>query len=160
MKFTITLHPVSLAVGAAALGGVLWLVSAVQAPASTGAATARAVSQIPLTISNPIEVKGVPVPGNAVRIVEGTPYVVPAGRILVLTALGRAEVTLGLCTLQFDGQTVATAEPNSSTAAGAKCSMVELPPGLVAASGSTVTVQYQFSPSNPGAQAWGYLTAP
>jgi hypothetical protein len=68
MKFTITLHPVSLAVGAAALGGVLWLVSAVQAPTSHAAA-----GQIPVTLGAPIEVTGIPTPGQIIRLTNAVP---------------------------------------------------------------------------------------
>lgn len=179
MKFTITLHPVSLAVGAAALGGVLWLVSAVQAPASTGAATSRAVSQVPLTISNPIEVKGVPVPGNMVTIKEGTPYVVPTGRVLVLTALGAVSSTL-VCSsgcsnatevaLLLDGQVEVTTPnatglvaSNGSLAAmaafsfGEGTSMHALPVGCAAKGGVTVTVA---AGGGNIARAWGYLAVP
>jgi hypothetical protein len=65
MKLTVTLHPLSLAVGAAALGGVLWLVSAVQAPASHASP-----GQVPVTLGAPIEVKGIPV--VAARAIKAT----------------------------------------------------------------------------------------
>jgi hypothetical protein len=159
MKFTITLHPVSLAVGAAALGGVLWLVSAVQAPASTGAATARAVSQVPLTISNPIEIKGVPTPGSMVQIREGTPYVVPVGRVFVLTALGLADLGPSIVTVNVNGVQEATVVAYYGGTLKMDLLMDELPAGLTAPAGAIVSVVSGGGPNTLG-RAWGYLAVP
>lgn len=152
MKFTITLHPVSLLVGAAALGGVLSLVSAVQAPASTGAATARAVSQVPLTITNAIEVKGVPVPENMVQIKEGTPYVVPAGRMFVVTALGSSYGAAQQGWLNVNGQTELLVNLNGNIPSG---NIIAVPTGLSIPGGATISVHG----TGQLGRAWGYLAA-
>jgi hypothetical protein len=105
------------------------LISAAQAPAvNPGAPVLRQASQVPLVITNPLEVQGIPVPANMVQIKEGTPYAVPAGRTFVLTALG----TFGscTCTLFVDGNTEAVTTGL----------IAAMPAGLAVPPASTITV--------------------
>jgi hypothetical protein len=155
MKFTITLHPVSLAVGAAALGGVLWLASAVQAPASHAAA-----GQVPVTLGAPIEVKGIPTPRQIVRLSDGDfPYTVPPNRAFVITAcVPRANTPPPYCNLLIGGQQVAFIFIDTNGGSGG-LHTTRFGSGLVAKSGETVTLTYAGSGTGTtNATLIGYLS--
>src|SRR5688572_20767542 len=129
-------------------------------PVSAGGATLLAVAFALLTLSawqtpapaQPIvsarAIAGIYDPHSAVVIREGTPYVVPAGKLLVFTGLG---TTLGgIVGLYIDGGL----ETSASYGSAGNPSVVAIPPGLTAGAASVVTVG--FSSSSTG-RAWGFL---
>jgi hypothetical protein len=158
---TITLHPVSILVGAALVGAFMLVSSAMQASAATvtqGAALARPVSQVPLTIDNDVSVLGVPNPKTAVVVYGGSPYVVPAGKRLVVTGLGFATHQYNDVVLRING--IAEVAVSSGGSASSAVPVVVVPTivplaqNLVVSTGYTVTLT-----TNPlsEARAWGYL---
>ena len=93
---------------------------------------------------------------NAVIVVEGQPYTVPSGRLLVLTAMGSSQVNTGSSStsLRINGTQHADAWWPTSDAT---TSILPLPSPLVAPSGTTVEV-INGAPGVPDdARAWGYL---
>lgn len=95
-----------------------------------------------------------PHPRDMVQIKEGTPYVVPAGKQLVLTGLGTTSTGSTLVTLLVGG------EPELRSYSwfgqvGAQVSVGAVPTGFTVQAGTTV----QAADGQPGldARAWGYL---
>jgi hypothetical protein len=84
------LHPLSALAGAGLLGLGLLAAGAVQ------------VQRIP-TNRGPLHAAGVPAPKEMVVIKEGTPLVVPAGKLLAVTCLGGTYDNVQ-ATLRVDGQ--------------------------------------------------------
>lgn len=162
---TISLHPASAVVGAAFVGVVLLVTGAMQAPAATatqGGPLPRPVGGLPFTIDGAVTVLGIPNPRQAVVIKDTTPFVVPPGKVLQITALGLAEFYFNKhISLLIDGVTEVSAfcggADGSSVTGGPLLSpsMTTLPSILVVTAGKQVTVA-----SAPGTapRAWGYLT--
>ena len=140
-QIKITIHPFSALIGAAIVCLTMITVGAVTVQ---GSSSTRDVSAI--------EVVSDPHPRDYVRIVAGTPYTVPAGKVLVVKQLGLMALgssTGSLITLSIDGVVVATV---------AHFYMSDLQsvyePGLAAQGGSQVVVA---TASNYLAGALGYL---
>ena len=96
-----------------------------------------------------------PHPRDIVLIVPGTPYLVPAGKILSITALGAKQGASNVyVTLVVDGNSAVTASADIS-AGSTGVSMKPLPHGPVAGGGSIVEVSDNFSGAY--GRAWGYL---
>ena len=147
-QLNITIHPFSALAGMALLG--LVFVTAGAMPLQSSAST-RDVSAIEVVSPWPSK--------DVVRIYDTSPYVVPAGKNLVLTALGNLAIG-GTPRILIDGNTEiqvnwhdkASVTQQSSWAypSNAFTSMLDLPaPGLIALSGQTV--------STVEGRAWGYL---
>ncbi len=83
-----------------------------------------------------------------VVIREGMPFVVPPGKILVLTALGATSPDSATVTIDQTTEAIA----RGHTELGNATSMKLLPPGLTAREGQTVAVG-----NSVFARAWGYL---
>ena len=108
-------------------------------------------------------------PRDWVQIEEGVPYVVPAKKLFVPTALGAIleppPSQDDLTTLRVDGVDMASAitatyisGSNGMTAFGSGANMKPLPRGLSVPAGSTVEVAGGVRSSTPDdARAWGYL---
>lgn len=140
------LHPLSLAVGAG-LALAAAILSAQQFPSHNAVEVVR--------VREPVAVRGIADPQQAVRITEGQPYAVPAQKLLVLTALGSIEYPHN-CRLMINGSVEARTKEYGS--GGIWPSMVELPlPGLVAREGDTIEV-VGGNTSTGDVRAWGYLT--
>jgi hypothetical protein len=126
------------------VGGIALLTMSQGGPPSVGA-----------TSTPKIEV--VPHPRQMIRIREGTPFSVPAGKVLVLTALGTTVGGGSGDSVQYmvdghqEGQT--SAWRNSTIAPS---SMTELPEGRSVQAGSTVAIHSTLG-GNEG-RLWGYLT--
>jgi hypothetical protein len=143
---TIQLHPLSVLVG-------------------LGIATLAfvAMAQSPTPIDPVLHPRSLPQPVIAARdmvqIKEGTPFVVPASKILVITGLGRRTYSLnGVAQLSIDGVVEAEVTTgyfltNGGYSASDTASIKALPVGLSVHEGSTVAV----SAGNTDARAWGYL---
>lgn len=106
----------------------------------------------PTGMAYPPRIEYGPHPRDMVQIVEGTPFIVPAGQIFVLTAMGTTFGN-GNCILQLNGQ---TSELGAWNASGSTMGMHEVPMGFTVPAGSSISLLNQ---SNPGtARAWGYLS--
>ena len=91
-------------------------------------------------------------PRDFVRIEEGTPYVVPVGRILVVTALG-AKGSHGTIEFRVNGVFEVVVKGSGGEWAP---TVAELPtPGVAAAAGDSVEVDASGVGSD--GRAWGYL---
>ena len=147
----ITVHPSSTLLGALALATVLIVAGAMQAPTASGhRAVQSPVMDLGLTIDGSVHVEGIPRPEEMMRIEEGTPFTVPAGKALVLTALGSAQGG-SMTTLLVDG--VAEFE-KAMTTSPTPGSMMFVPAGFRIDAGSVVTVSTGFPADG---RAWGYL---
>ena len=136
------IHSFSALAGAGALGLLMMVAGAMQVPRSLAADTVLG--------PGPIQVAGIPDPRQMLVIREGTPYVVPPGKVLAITALG-ALLNGIVVTLSVDGQQEITSVANMPTAGPGTINPV--PPGLTARAGSTVEVQT----GGIYGRAWGYL---
>lgn len=124
----------SLALGAAVCAGLM-LLMAQSAPGFNQA----------------VRVQYGPHPRDMVRIKEGIPFVVPAGRILVVTGLGDAVGSGGAKWLIVNGQNELSMTPVFSQTPP---SVAEVPTGLTVAAGSSVDV----IGGGGAARAYGYLS--
>ncbi len=150
----ITLHPLSIAVGAALLGIILMTSGAVQVQALVGSP------------SRPLVIAGVPTPAQMVWVPEDQPLVVPKDKVFVATGIAStANNTDGghkVIEVQFDGTTVllgTLSRPSGSNISGSGPSIPQIPPGLVAKAGTTVSVKESSSTAANPAKAvlLGYL---
>lgn len=139
MTTVLRFHVASAVLGALGLGIVLLAASA----ASPG---------LP---PRPIEVAGIPVPKDMVQIKSGTPYVVPTGKVFVLTGLGGTTYASVIIELTVNGQSEVITNPSSSSLNGLP-SVQSVPAGFTAPGGSTVEVGPSGGLGPPG-RAWGYL---
>lgn len=99
-------------------------------------------------------------PSDYVQILEGTPYIVPAGKLLSFTALGGnvEPPSPEWAQLLVDGVPFAGAYMNVlSGASGNGSTMKRLPPGLTADAGSVVTISTTGIPGVNDGSAWGHL---
>lgn len=125
--------------GIAAAGGLLLLMGA-----------AQAIQPIKLfTINGPVEVTGIPRPDQLMRVVEGTPFVVPTGKLFVVTGLGSTGHAYApgpdkRVAISFNGTAVLEAMiydwQGGGSYGGGGPAVPEVPRGLVAAEGTSVTV--------------------
>jgi hypothetical protein len=149
-QINITIHPFSALAGMALLG--LVLVTSGAMPLQ-GSSSTRDVSAIEVVSPWPSH--------DVVRIYDTSPYVVPAGKNLVLTALGNLGIG-GAPRILIDGNTEIQVNWHDKASqtfdhgwawaypSNAFTSMLDLPaPGLIALSGQTV--------STVEGRAWGYL---
>jgi len=120
----LNLHPMSALVGA----GVVLLAGVLSAQHVANRFVAVRVLETPS-----LEVS--PHARDAVRVSEGAPFTVPAGRILVVTALGTENYPNDDVGFSINGATVMAGEANSST--GGIC---RIPFGLTAVGGDAVDV--------------------
>jgi hypothetical protein len=144
----IELHPVSLAVGS-----------------GVAALAFLAMSQAPVT---PVAVRGVQYaahPRDYVQIEEGTPFVVPAGKLFVPTAIGTqppmlVSATWELLSFTVDGVVQFSSWKalvgNGQEVVGNGSSMRGLPTGLAVPSGALVEVRDSNS-SVLDSRVWGFL---
>jgi hypothetical protein len=93
-----------------------------------------------------------PNPRDMVQIREGMPYVVPAGKLFVLTGLGMAG-NLGFTSLTVNGQTEAASYTGCSN--GGPATVAPMSPGFSVTAGSTIDISGHGSGE---ARAWGYLS--
>ena len=100
----IQIHPLSALAGAGILGLVLLATSASQAHPTTFPANPF-----------PVTVEGIPTPQQMMRVVEGQPFTVPAGKVFVLTGLGKAGSGGQLISFQVDGVTEVSIRLNRAT---------------------------------------------
>jgi hypothetical protein len=112
------------------------------------------MSQAPPLNARGIVVQYGPEPRDMVQISEGAPYVVPAGKLFVLTAVGGTNWVQ--VQLRLDGQPVLIADAGLSALSTTGTSMVAPPPGFTAPGGTTVDILRLGGSSGP-ARAWGYL---
>ena len=135
---TIQLHSLSLLVGAL----VAVCVAVTMAPTPPMPSTQ--------TISNGL------VPAHSmVQIKEGTPYVVPASKVLVITGVGSTFIGGNYgCTLSVNGvQEIMTVAPQN-LGSGELRSVVSVPIGFAIPAGSVVTVYDSYLGQG---RVWGYL---
>jgi hypothetical protein len=139
------LHPVSLVAGAAL--AVLAFVAMAPAP--------------PPPSAQPIYNGLVPAVAM-VQIQEGVPYVVPAGKMLVITGIGASNFACTSCAstpvLRVNGvPTCATAiGPGTGADSAGASSVSPVPIGLAIPAGAIVDVD-DASPFSVTGRAWGYL---
>ena len=137
-----TTGAISGAIGAAVATAVLLSNQVMQ-----GGAVAADLGEIDrVAIVNPVKIQGVPTADQMVRIPEGSPFVVPAGKAFVATGLGRSTGSGTLVWIRIDGLPVwfGSITSNAETTHS-------VPPGIVAAAGSTVEA------SGKAAMVLGYL---
>lgn len=136
------IHPVSALLGALSVIATLTLVGASQAPV-----IAAAMHRV--AVSGTVGVHGQPThPRHWLAIKEGTPFEVPEGKILIVTAIGSLS-SGGSGDLSVDGEIVFKSFSQNVT----QSSMEPAPPGLAISEGHSVSIQKDGS----SARAWGYL---
>ncbi len=109
-----------------------------------------------------LRVEYMPHPRDMVQFKEDTPYTVPPGRILVITAIGdrnRIDGAVGSIKLRIDGdQKFVWRASDPPYTQGAAVSMTAVPTGLTAAAGSVVSV-VDGGVEADDCWAWGYLAS-
>ena len=134
MTRSIQLHPLSVLVG---LGiAVLALVTMGQS---------ADIAHTRVAVVSPV--LGPAHPRDFIEILEGAPYTVPAGRLFVVTALGRSATGGVNVSLFIDGVQKANVVINPH-------SMNAFPAGLAVPPGKVIEVTSDLSQSG---QVWGYL---
>lgn len=132
----ISIHPLSALAGAGLLGLTLLPTGAIQRSA--------AVQQLPFNPSRLVRVAGIPDPTQMLVIREGTPFVVPQAKLLVVTGLGGWN-HLGSNTLEVklrvDGLDEVAASIRLPYGKGTTIS--EVPSGFSVGAGATVEVLSQ-----------------
>ena len=138
-QLNIAIHPFSALAGMALLG-LVWVTAG--AMPLQGSSSTRDVSAI--------EVVSDPHPRDYVRMDGTTPYTVPTGKLFHLTGLGDLQASSKWVDFYIDGQVAMRTFVVPS--GGTSCIVANTTPGVVAASGSILTV---FGPTTP--VAIGYL---
>lgn len=95
-----------------------------------------------------------PQPRDFVRIQEGTPYVVPAGKCFVLSCFGSAEASGDSVTVTRNG--VAIVGTTTEAWYGFPASLRPTPSSLAFQAGDLIDVQ--ATDPGPDGRAWGYLS--
>ena len=143
-QINITIHPFSALIGAAIVCLTMLTVGAVTVQGSSSTRDVSAIENV-----------NEPHPRDNVVISGGMPFVVPSGKLLVVTALGTSSYMHDV-DLLVDGiqQVSAQADsPSNTDSLSWVSSVLQLPtPGLTAQSGQTVTVV-----GSSATRAWGYL---
>ncbi len=114
------------------------------------ALAAQQITPAKLLLSGPVTVRGIPTPNQMVRVVEGVPFVVPAQKVFVVTGLGSnghlfapGPAPNKHVRVSFDGVSVLEAMilewQGGGSYSGGGPAISEVPPGLVAPAGTTVT---------------------
>ena len=98
----------------------------------------------------------IPSPQRFVQIRVGTPYVVPAGRQFVLTALGAAENPYSSTSRVYLNVNGAREVTSTGDWSNDGLSLLAVPNGFTVESGATITLTTDGPPNVPG-RAWGYL---
>jgi len=146
------MKPRSIHAGSAVLGALTVVLAAF------AGSTASQVSPFPrVPIVGQVSVTGVPNPRTAVLVKEGSPYQVPPGQILVLTAIGNTDRLIRRVSLSIDSEQEMLLDDADGTTTQGELSIHAIPPGLTAAGGSTVEVEQETSQPSGQARAWGYL---
>jgi energy-converting hydrogenase Eha subunit F len=147
MHRTISLHPASLVFGL--VFGVLVLLS---------------MSQVPPLNARGTFIQYLPHPRDYVQVREGTPYTVPAGKILTITATGTidfynfsdwAQVKIN-GTVENESTALATTQMYNTVYFGN--SMSATPAGFTAHSGDVVEVFSSATNGSLHARLWGFLS--
>jgi hypothetical protein len=95
-----------------------------------------------------------PSPRDMVQINQGTPYVVPAGKVFVLTGLGGNGIASSTWTfLMVNGKQELL---SGAQASNVTTSVTPVPLGFTVHAGSTIDVSPTASGATSG-RAWGYL---
>jgi hypothetical protein len=139
-QLNITIHPFSALAGMALLAIVLVTASAMPLQGSSSTRDVSAIENV-----------NEPHPRDAVRVVEGSPYTVSTGRLLVVTGMGTLHAQSSNIYVEFDGSTVLTTEAHEYDG-----SVASVPFGLVAAGGQVVSVTDGSHSGNYGVLL-GYL---
>jgi hypothetical protein len=144
MNRSVSLHPLSLVLGV--LFGVIVLLS---------------MSQVSPLNTKSVVVQYGPNAHDYVQVREGTPFVVPAGKLFVVTALGQS--TLPSCGtsplrtfLKINGTPEATTWSGICGGGGDLSSVIHVASGLTATAGSTIEVDSDAGGTGL-ARAWGYI---
>jgi hypothetical protein len=95
-----------------------------------------------------------PHPSDMITVREGTPLVVPPGKLFVLTGLGSSAANAPEVTLVINGQPEAQVLPGTTTYDTS--SIKSVPIGFTAPAGSTIELVGGLGGQND-ARAWGYL---
>lgn len=137
---TIQLHPRSLVLGLA-----------------IGACALFAMAQSAPQYASTVRVQYMPHPRDMVQIEEGVPYVVPAGKVFVLTGLGSATNASGVVGLAANGTIEVEVKPEvgASGTSTDTTTMKHVPLGFTAPAGASLDVVGGNPPMD--ARAWGYL---
>ena len=145
MHRSISIHPLSLALGLV-FGGICLL--------SMGQATFT-----PTPLGSTVRVEYMPHPRDMVTIRGATPYVVPPGKVFVLTGLGTTTPTAYGASLNVNG--VQEIQAPTASPGWNNMTIREVPPGFTVAAGSTIEVcEPNGQPSaclETTPRAWGYL---
>lgn len=144
MPRTIQIHPLSLLVGVGF--ALIGLVAMGQMPSANRPAAQH--DSMYLQVAHP---------RDWIVIEEGVPYTVPAGKLLVITALGDHMGSCGATYLDFNGVRALTGitVACSQNYTEGTVFMQNVPVGLRASSGDVVSVAHQITPGV--GRAWGYL---
>ena len=95
-----------------------------------------------------------PHPRDMVQIREGQPFTVPAGKILVVTAVGRASPQWSSTNLRINGNVDLNVQQPAPMPSASP--LIPLPTGLTYVWG-TVVEPDDGDPTNQQGRAWGYL---
>ena len=111
------------------------------------------LSMSPTTVSTPARVQYLPHPRDMVQIREGAPFIVPTGKLLVLTAVGSGSGSRhGALLINGCEYIPVNSEPCADRTSA---SMIPIPTGFAVSEGNDVDV---YSGSDvPDGRAWGYL---
>ena len=144
-QLQLTIHPFSALIGAALVCLTMLTVGAIAVQGSSSTRDVSAIEDV-----NDVH------PRDCIIIKNGTPYVVPAGRILVVTAFGDSDsVSTGYIHLTVDGvEEIGCKTKDYGEGVGMITGIVPTPkPGLILNQGQTLS----FSSSDTNFRAWGYL---
>ena len=132
------IQPLSALVGAASLGVALLTVSAFQVSVAKKP-TQQLLAGLGITIDGPVQIEGVPTPSQMMRIVEGSPFTVPPGKVFVVTGTAFSSGAFGPSDVNvlFDGVSVLNVDGNTGSPTGGASA---IPPGVVASEGTVVSV--------------------
>ena len=112
------------------------------------------MSQVPVLNARTINVQYMPDPRDCVQIHGGTPYVVPAGKLFVLTGVGNPSGlynTGGMVWINGSPEVGAGSIGSGNGGIATYTSVLAVPLGFTVAAGNTIDV------TPTGARAWGYL---
>ena len=116
----------------------LSLTPALAVLAAMGVVAANAPTEAPAGSDAPIRIAGIPSAAEMIRVDEGSPFLVPAGKILVVTATGSSG-DRHMIDVEFDGSVVLSTVTNEfASAVSPHGRVVPIPAGLVARAGTSV----------------------
>lgn len=134
----IQLRPLSVAVGA--LGACLALGLA-------GMVSPQHLQRLPLKASASLLVEGIPLPKDMRQVMEGESLLVPAGRVFVVTGLGRSSSLGSEVAVAFDGVPVwfGSLATNAQTTHNVPSGLVAQPGVAVSSVGASSVVLGHFA---------------